>query len=160
VSEKQLGKEMVAEKKEFKKVHPKLTPPPAPPVKLGDAENPIVGNRGLKRALVIAIAKACTNKENQIDLDKAAILIRASGIIYKSGWTQDKPTDELTTSEWSGRPYAKFAVSAFGKVYEGKFPEKVEKCSKFARALLHAYREERQREKEESKQHEVTTIAS
>ena len=144
VTKEQLGAEVKADEKKVKvakatKTRLTLTPPPAPPVKLGDVENPILAKRGLKRALAVAIVRACTHTHDgvkKVNSARAAILIRASGIIYKAGWKPEHATDLLTQNEWAGRPYERWAeTSPIGKIYSEKHPEKVKVCEAFAKAL-------------------------
>lgn len=144
LTSKEAGVTMVKEHKEVtkaatKKERTKLTAPPAPPTKIGDVVNPIIGNKNLKRAMAVAIVNACT-RGDKVDETKACMLIRMSGIPYKSGYTEEAKTDTLTQNEWSGRPYARFVTNTpEGKAYEGKHPEKVKKCEDFAKALKHAF---------------------
>ncbi len=128
-------KELKAAKTEKRRVQ--ISAPPAPMVKVGDVVNPIIGNRGLKRALTIAIVNACT-KDGKTDEMRAGLLIRASGVLWKSGYTEEVVTDKLASNEWSGKSYARFATTVEGKNYISKFPEKVEKCVAFAKALYDA----------------------
>ena len=139
VTKQEIGKEIKAGVVEAKKGNKaKFKAPPAPPVALNGVENPMIGKKGLKRALAVAIVGLCTN-DGKVDETKAGIIIRTSGILYKAGYTEEEPTEELTTSEWSGRPYARFVTSTpEGKVYVKKHPEKVEKCVAFAKELVAA----------------------
>jgi hypothetical protein len=143
VSTKAIGTEVAEGVKESKKAKKEnrrvaVTAPPPPPLKLGEVANPIIGNRGLKRALAVAIVKACTHG-GKVDEEKAAAMIRSSGILFKSGWDKEKPTDALAGNEWSGKSYVRFATStAEGKAYPEKHKEKVIPCVPFARALKEA----------------------
>jgi hypothetical protein len=154
VTKDQLGKEVIADEKKVKtakatKTRLTLTPPPAPPVKLGDVPNPILEKRGLKRALAVAIVKACTHTRDgvsKVDEARAALLIRASGILYKAGWKEDAHTDLLTQNEWAGRPYCRWAVNTpTGKVYPTKHEDKVKVCAPFAKMLKNVVDEEQQK---------------
>lgn len=147
---KEAGTEMVKDSKivkaaAVKKERAKLTPPPPPPVKIGEVENPIIGNKNLKRAMAVAIVMACTRHTkdgDKVDEAKACMCIRLSGIPYKSGWKADAETEALTQNEWGGRPYARFVTNTpEGKNYKEKHPEKVKKCEAFAKALKHAFDE-------------------
>lgn len=119
-----------------------LTPPPAPPVELDGVANPLVvevaGKKtNLKRALAVAIALECKGADGKIDMAKAALLIRASGICFKSGYSVASPTDTLTQSEWSGHPYANWAATnPQGIVYPEKHSDKVAICAPFAKKLV------------------------
>ncbi len=146
VGKGELQKTVAAETKELKtakveKRRAQISPPPAPMVKVGEVTNPIIGNRGLKRALTIAIVGACT-KEGKTDEMRAGLLIRASGVLWKAGYTEEAATDKLASNEWSGKSYARFATTPEGKNYLVKFPEKVEKCVAFAKALYDATKPE------------------
>ena len=154
VTKDQLGKEVIADEKKVKtakatKTRLTLTPPPAPPVKLGDVPNPILEKRGLKRALAVAIVKACTHTRDgvsKVDEARAALLIRASGILYKAGWKEDAHTDLLTQNEWAGRPYCRWAAqSSTGKIYPVKHEDKVKICTPFAKMLKSVVDEEQQK---------------
>lgn len=157
VTKEEVGKEIVKDKKKIKKAEKKgeraiLTPPPLPPVKLGDVANPIIESKGLKRALVVAIVNECTH-EGKLDEVRAGIMVRVSGILYKAGYKEEAATNPLTQSEWSGRPYVRFVTNTSeGKAYVEKFPEKVDKCKDFAHQLNLAYKEERAKQKELEKQ--------
>jgi hypothetical protein len=129
------GTEMKKAKKEGRKAQ--LAPPPAPPIELDGIPNPLIGNKNMKRALAVAIVLQCKKEDGKVDESKAGLLIRASGICFKAGYTKDAPTDTLTQSEWSGRPYANWATNnPQGQAYPSKFPEKLEKCVPFAKVLV------------------------
>lgn len=140
---KQAGKEVVEGTKAVKeanknKTRLSISAPPAPPLKVGEVANPIIGNRGLKRALTVAIVKVCTHG-GKVDEAMAGIMIRTSGILYKSGYTNEAHTDALASNEWSGKSYTRFVTSTpEGKVYLEKHKEKVDKCMAFAKALKEA----------------------
>lgn len=144
VSAEQVGAEIKADAAKVEVAAKKgkkatLSPPPAPPVELNGVVNPIVGNKNLKRALAVAIVMQCKKTDGTIDEGKASLLVRASGICFKSGYSKDNPTDTLTTSEWSGHPYANWAANnPQGKAYPTKFPDKLEKCVPFAKELAAA----------------------
>ena len=135
--EKKEGTKVVQEKeKKEQNSRSKVTPPPPPPVSLDGVVNPIVGSKGLKRALAVAICMECM-VDGKVDEVKAASAIRKSGILYKAGYEENNKTDELTDSEWSGLPYARFCTNtADGQIYPKKHPEKIEKCKLFAKALV------------------------
>lgn len=144
---KQAGTEVATEMKKdqvavAKKEKRTISPPPAPPVKLGDTPNPLIAKRGLKRAMVVAIAKICTHTKDGkhvIDVVKAVNMIRTSGILYKAGYTDEAKTNPLIQSEWSGYPYLRFVTNTpVGKVYEEKHPEKIKECLPFVKALKKA----------------------
>lgn len=155
---KQAGKEVAEGTKEAKKAEKaktrlSISAPPPPPLKVSDVPNPIIGNRGLKRALAVAIVKVCTHG-GKVDEVKAGMMIRVSGILFKSGYDNEHHTDALASNEWSGKSYARFVTStAEGKAYMEKFSEKVEKCMPFAKALKHAadVQEDKASEKEPAK---------
>jgi hypothetical protein len=142
ITTKEAGKEVVKDTKDMKKALREgrkvvVSAPPPPPVKFGDVTNPLIGNRGLKRALAVALVQFCRTKEGGVDELKLAAMIRVSGICYKSGYSEEKITDLLTQNEWSGRPYSRWA-SANVKGYSEKHKEKVDKCNNFAQALAKA----------------------
>lgn len=148
VSKKQVGAEMVADRRELRKAKKEgrksmLSAPKKPPMALNGVDNPIVKEKGLKRALLITIVGKCV-KDGKLDLEKACGVVRASGILYKAGWKDENPTDPLTQGEWSGQSYVRFSTKPEGKVYAQKHAEKVAKCEAFADQLLAAYREERE----------------
>jgi hypothetical protein len=151
VTKAEVAKEVKAEAKQVEKAESKgkkakFSPPPPPPISLNGVENPLIASRGLKRALTVAIVDLCRNKDGSVNENKAALLIRASGILFKAGYTNDEPTDELCTSEWSGKPYARFATNTtVGKVYAQKHPDKVERVMAFAKALVSSAEEEQQK---------------
>ena len=122
-----------------KKTREAVTAPPAPPVKIGEVENPIIGNNGLKRALSIAIAIACCKgdklDEKTFDVKKAALAVRTSGILYKQGYKPESETETLVKPELSGLPYARWAFKN-AKSFASKHPEKLEKMKPFVDALL------------------------
>lgn len=147
ITKAEAGKEVVAEVKKaveakVKKERVKMTPPPPPMVKLGDIPNPILVKKGLKRALAVAIARACSHTRDgvtKINEEMASRMIRTSGILFKAGWSEEAHTDPLTQSEWTGSPYLRFVTSTpEGKVYHEKFPEKLKECVPFAKALKSA----------------------
>ena len=145
------GKEVVSEVKAHEKAKATRTravvsAPKPPPVKIHDVENPIVANKSLKRALAVAIVATCTHGE-KVDIEKAAAMIRTSGILFKAGYTKEAPTDALSKSEWSGKPYARWVTNTpEGKVFPEKFPEKLKLVKPFAKVLKEAVEEELKKE--------------
>lgn len=147
ITKAEAGKEVATELKKSKEAKAigkrvKMTPPPAPPVKLGEVVNPILEKKSLKRALTCAIVKLCTRtREGKlvVDEEKAGLMVRTSGILFKAGWKEEAHTDALVQSEWTGRPYVRFITNTTdGKVYEEKHPEKVKACMPFAKELKEA----------------------
>lgn len=147
------AKELVAAKTEKRRAQ--ITPPPPPMIKIGEVANPIIGNRGLKRALAVAIVHQCTT-DKKVDEMRAGLLIRASGILYKAGFTEEAATDKLASNEWSGKSYARFVTNTpEGKNYNTKFPEKVEKCVAFAKAIYDATKDDAKKAEVEVVKEEV-----
>lgn len=109
-----------------------VTPPPEPPKTIGKIENPLFTGKGMKRALVVAIAIKCGG-----NMDKTALAVRASGIPWRSN-PKDETEKHLYRNEWSGRSYAKFGVDNMEE-YPKKSDnnkEKVDACLPFAVMLL------------------------
>jgi len=93
-----MGKE--DEKKAGRK---KAEQPPKPPNSIGSVGNPLMKSKTLKRALAVAIFNLTKDK------DKAAVLIRRSGICWQKGITEEQLTDPLHQGEWNGTNYANWA---------------------------------------------------
>jgi hypothetical protein len=142
VTKEQVAGEVKAEATEAKaakKVGRKaqVSPPPPPMLELDGVANPLVAMKGMKRALLVAICLQCKRADGTLDEEKARLLVRASGICYKAGYSKDNPTDTLTQNEWSGRPYVKFFTNDVeGKVYADKHGDKLEKVIPFAQKLV------------------------
>ena len=123
------GKREKVEKKE-KKTRVKVTVPPSPPKKIGGVSNPLMESKTLKRALAVAIYLIVKNKE------KAAALIRASGICFKKGITEEQLTDPLHQGEWNGMNYANWASKNTKYAEAGdKQKERLTKVAPFAKAI-------------------------
>jgi len=117
------------EKKE-KKTRVKVTAPPSPPKKIGGVVNPLMESKTLKRALAVAIYLIVKNKE------KAAALIRASGICFKKGITEEQLTDPLHQGEWNGMNYANWASKNTEYAKTGdKQGERLKTVTPFAKAI-------------------------
>jgi len=121
------------EKKEKaeKKERSKPVAPPSPPKKVGGVSNPLMVSKTLKRALAVAIFNLTKTKE------KAAAFIRASGICFKKGITEEQLTDPLHQGEWNGMNYANWASknTEYAKVGD-KQKERYDTVLPFAKAIV------------------------
>lgn len=128
-----IDREKVAKVKKLKKERKARESAPAPekliPTVNGVA-NPIVENRRLKRAMAVALATLVKEPS------KLAGFVREAGIPFKQVQSREhyKNADLLAKNEWSGMPYAKWALQN-GKSYRDLNEDKVAVCMKFAMAL-------------------------
>jgi len=130
---KKIDKGKVEKVKKAKKERKARESAPAPEKLLPTANgvaNPIVENRRLKRAMAVALATLVKEPK------ELAGFVREAGIPFKQVQSREqyKNADLLAKNEWSGMPYAKWALQN-GKGYYAANEDKVAVCMKFAMAL-------------------------